>query len=189
MAFTSMLAKAPDPMFEGTDRASGLNVRTPLGVSIKLSGHKRLGEAFESLDGAIRSAASFGALRAAQEIWKRSRAQVPYDTGELYNSADGGPKKVEYTSKAEAEWLVVYDADYAWYVHETYQDYEQKTGRTSGLSVPQEGRTRGAKFLEEPMNEVAALYPDWVAQEIDAVVKPITPSNPPSMRPRLVRRS
>lgn len=96
------------------------------------------------------------AWNAAQHLFSRTRAVVPYLTGDLYNSA----YIANISTDKKSVWAVGYDTVavwYAWMQHET-----------AGRNHPIRGPSKEPKqdhFLSEPRDAMAKSYPRQAAEE------------------------
>jgi hypothetical protein len=110
--------------------------------------------------GAVAVAATGRALYAeANDIFNKSQAQVPVDTGALRSS---GHVSLPVATPRSIEVTIGYGgaaAPYAYYVHENLEANHPKGGK--------------AKYLEDPSNEAIGGILERVAGYVDAAIRGI----------------
>lgn len=111
----------------------------------------------------IRTTGHLNAYNAAQHLFARTRAIVPYEDGTLYNAAYS--KKVEASDK-KAIWEVGYDmqaAPHALIQHET-PEYNHPTRGPSA-------EPKTDHFLSKPRDAMEKAYAKTVADDVWGAIK------------------
>jgi hypothetical protein len=120
---------------------------------------------------------------AADMLLERSHEQVPYDTGELY---DSGTSKDMTVREEEPEFWVYYDTEYALRVHEGVDmNFGQGAGPTpSGLMRPHPEHPKKAHFLSDPAEAMRDELFKKAQKDLEQVIQKVAVD----LKPRLVKK-
>lgn len=153
-----------------------LSLISKMTVDVDVSGKEEIMKNVHLLATGMVQAAREEARRAAEWLKSRSEELVPYDTGNLHDSAF-----LHEDESSELDGFTVgYDAigvQYAWYVHEIPAKQYTKPGTQW-------------HYLSDPAEELKAEFPDQMRRGIRDAIKrsPAIQRSTPLGGPRLVKK-
>jgi hypothetical protein len=134
----------------------------PFNVTMRVRGQETVVRNIRLLNDRLQRAGENASWNGAQHLFARSRAVVPYQDGDLYNSA----YMARISTDHFAMWIVGYDnisVDYAWLVHEIPNREHPTRGPSS--------EPKQDHFLSEPRDRMESTFPRTVMDEVQDAIR------------------
>jgi hypothetical protein len=165
------------------------NVRSILGITVEVSGMAEIRQNLAFLNERMVKDAVEEAHRIADYILQESHKIVPYFSGDLFRSG----KVDEDDDPVLKGFLVRYDTDYAWHIHEDPMAHPSSSSHPAGPG-PYAGIPKTDHYLEIPAREMESDFPNVMRERLRAGVAAAArsfvhrPMSRPIGGPRLVKK-
>lgn len=137
--------------------------RPPMNVSFQLRGKEMTIRNLRRIRRQVLKRKSMTAWNAAQHLFSRTRAVVPYQDGDLYNAAYNRKKE---DSDGRSVWHVGYDvraAPHAWMVHDIQGRFHPVRGPSP--------EPKQDHYLSEPADMMRKSFPRTVRDDIQDEIR------------------